>query len=189
MDKKVTILIRTSNRPILFNRALASVYSQTYKNIDVIVSYDTENRPDYIPEDIKTIKVTKQEGEAFYNLYLNDLKEQVNDGWFFFLDDDDYLQRINSLEFLVPHLTPITATMCQFIRKERRKPLTNIIESGKVGLPNIILHHSQKNLAKFDSAMNADYKFIKSISEQIPVKFVPLVLVETDRRSRGRMYA
>lgn len=186
----ISILIRTSNRPALFKRALQSVKNQTYKDIRVIVSYDNDEALKYIPAEIEKIKVSADKSEPyFYDLYCNDLKELVTEGWFMFLDDDDYLYK-DCLKRIAPFLSVNEAIICQFLRGRKVKPSRLLMKAkqiiwGKIGMPCIILHHSHKNIAQFCSHVPADYIFIKEVSEKLPVRFVPVVVVAADRRSKG----
>lgn len=189
----ITILIRTSNRPQLFTRCLASVQQQTYKNVQVIVGYDNNAATAYIPETIRRVPVTANKGiPYYYDLYCNQLKSYVTDGWFMFLDDDDFLHSPTVLAELAKHFDDFhKAIICQFLRKGAPKPLDKLIRTkqiveGRVGLPNLIAHHSIKDVGKLDGYKSGDYRYILTIAESVPTKFVPLVVVETDRRSRGK---
>lgn len=190
---QITILIRTSNRPELFQRCIDSIIKQTLRP-DVIVSYDNDAAVSYIPPGVRTIKVTPDPSlEYFYDLYCNDLMHLVDDGWMLFVDDDDYLISPTILEEVSEYLTdPDQPVICQFLRYDRPKPnkyeINNgCIKEGKVGLPCIILHAKHKYLAQLDGKKSGDYRFIKAITDQLQCKFLPLVLVDTDRRSFGKM--
>lgn len=187
----INILIRTCNRPSYFKRCYESIQNQTYKNIKVIVSSD--QAVSYIPEDVETINVCPDRKHPFFwNLYCNSLKQQVKDGWFFYLDDDDFLANTKALENISIYLRdPHTAVICQFLRWNVLKPdgyelHQKIIKQGRIGMPCIFLHHSQKNKVDFDGRQAADYRFILKISQLLPTKFVPVVVVKTDRIGNGK---
>ena len=187
---KINILIRTSNRRWLFDRCIKSIEKQTYKNIEVIVS--TDRLVNYLPEWVKSIQVRPDYGHSFYwNLYCNSLKEQVKEGWFFFLDDDDYIESETAIEEAVKHLTNENeGVIFQFKRGEVKKPdneyiKSKTIERGKIGMPCIFLHYSKKHLATFDGKPAADFRFIKEVSTKINLKFIPLVVVKADRIGNG----
>jgi len=193
MQPLINILIRTSHRKELFQRCLKSITEQTYQNVRVVVSYDHEC--DYIPDWCDKIRVQPGLKDYYWNLYCNELKEQVTDGWFFFLDDDDYLIDSTALQRISQHLfEPTEGVICQFIRWGRRKPniycmASKSIIRGKIGMPCIFLHHSKKDVAYFDDQPAADYRFIKEMSEKIKMRFVTEVVVETDRISKGKAIA
>lgn len=187
-----TILIRTSFRPELFHRAISSIYAQTYSNFKIIVGYDNDKALDYIPENLQKVKVHGDKSlPFFYDNYCNTLKELVTDGWFFFMDDDDFLYDTNALQKLSKHLTGTGGIICQFNRNGRLKPSNQLIRSksiirAKIGMPCLILHHSKKNIAHFDGSVGAaDYHWIKAVSKKVRLKFVPIALVYADRRSNG----
>lgn len=111
----INILIRTSGRPNYFKECINSIYSQTYKNWNVIVGVDDKISKNYTqPEKCLMVEYNysnyvypekpknDEYGVGFkYNLYLNDLQKMVNDGYIIYLDDDDKLWDINSLKRLV----------------------------------------------------------------------------------------
>jgi hypothetical protein len=108
-DPIINILIRTSNRPKYFNNCINSILKQTYKNINIYVSIDNNNKytikypvyPVYVKETngIKPIDNNHTYGIPFpANLYLNNLQDKVKSGLIMYLDDDDMLCDSNVLE-------------------------------------------------------------------------------------------
>lgn len=192
MTPLINIIIRTSNRPELFYRCYESIENQTYKNIRVIVGYDDDRALAYIPMEVRLVRLYKKTGlQFFYDLYCNELRGAVREGWFFFLDDDDFLYCPRALEELVPYLTTPGAVICQMLRNGIPKPRTNYIKhqqivEGKIGLPCIFVHSKFSHVGHLDGHAGGDYRYIKQVVEQVPTKFVPLVVVETDRRSWGK---
>lgn len=195
MSPLITILIRTSNRPTAFRHCIDSVKAQTYTNWKVIVSIDRAEDLGYVrAAGISDHLFVYSDNSIpfFYNLYVNQLKEKVSEGFFFCLDDDDKLDAIDVLEKIAPHLTNESeAVICQFRRKGKPKPIDNLmdlkmIEKGKIGLPCLILHHSQKNIADLKGGVSwDDYNYIKEVSEKSPTKFVKQVVVNSEKRSFG----
>lgn len=182
----INILVRTSNRPELFKRMLASVKQQTFKDWKMIVAIDSLQAFNYIPTNhpqIDIIKVFPQKEYLFFwNLYCNDLKKHVQDGWFFYLDDDDYLATSRSLENIAKHLTIDAGTICQFIRNRKPKPHQIYIDSkkiirGKIGGSCIFLHASHKFIADWDGGKAADYRFIIAVAEKVKLNWVAIPVV------------
>lgn len=169
----INILIRT-HRPKQLERCMESVLRSGYEHYNVIFH--------------RTIEPVKP---YEYNLFCNDLKSQVEDGWFFFLDDDDELIP-GALTSISKHLTdPRFAVVCQFLRGSRPKPSSDYIDQrlvvrGKIGMPCIFLHAKQKNIAQFINTEDADYRFIKEVSEKLPTKFVKIPVVKSEKRNYGR---
>lgn len=107
----INILIRTSNRPNYFNNCVKSIYEQTYLNWNIIIGIDDVDNLKYtqpakgrdIIYDYSGVKIPDAPnnidyGIKFkYNSYLNDLQNEVNDGFIIYLDDDDKLYDQNSL--------------------------------------------------------------------------------------------
>jgi hypothetical protein len=180
MQPLINILIRTSNRPALFARCLDSILTQSYKNIRIIVSVDQE--VNYVPRWIETIEVTpRPDLEYGYDLYINDLKKCVTDGWFIVVDDDDILEPECLIKLDLSH----PAILCQLNHMGNTMPTNGEVKLGRVGMPCLILHHSLKHLANIGGTDHNDYHWIKTISERVELKFVPLVVVVSDRKGNG----
>lgn len=192
----ITLLIRTSYRPTLFNRLMESIKAQTFQNIRVIVSYDDERALEYIPEELTKIRVYKDHSQAFfYDGYVNSLKEQVNTGYFVVIDDDEVLVDNDCVFKVSRHLHGKSGVICQFSREGRLKPSNDLIRQKrivrtKVGMPCLFLHHSLKNIAHLDPTRSAsDYHWIKAVSLKVNLSFVPIVVAYADRRSNGVLEA
>jgi len=124
----INILIRTSGRPVMFAKCIASIARQDLVaqhfvpfltpriQIRVIVSTDDAASFNYATAykrmyksklNIDVIKVTKrertEEETAPWNLYLNDLMAKVKEGWIFILDDDDELAHEDAITDLCSH--------------------------------------------------------------------------------------
>jgi hypothetical protein len=152
-----------------------------------------------------------------WNFYCNNLKQRVEEGWFFYLDDDDFLYDEYVLASISRHLNdPKEGIICQFNRGAQPKPeydLGDLVRSdehgilfngqlfetkawgsfyvkpdsivrGKIGGSCIFLHHSHKDIAHWDGKKAADYRFVKAVSEKIPLKFVPVVVVQAGNKGR-----
>lgn len=189
-------LIRTCNRPKLFERCYNSVLRSTVKITPIIV-YDGDEKPNHVPDDVISFPATKVNRiGCFYNLYCNDLLMEVSkypEGYFFFLDDDDYIQDSNSIKRILPYLDPEKANICQFMRNHKTKPNNTMIArkqivSGMIGLPCIILNNKFANIATFNSSSNADYQYIRDVSERIETKFIARAIVMSPTRSHGALY-
>lgn len=188
----INILIRNSiGRQKLLTRCLKSVADQTHQEIKVFISTDSNEVYDQTIEvinsinfnrDFKIIEVTPDTSKPFYwNLYCNTLKAQVKEGWFIYVDSDDFLFNKHVIKTLSNQVNQKYATICRFLRKGRPKPSREYrgkIVRGKIGGSCIVLHHSHKDLADWQACKAADYFFIKDISELLPFKWIDLVVVE-----------
>lgn len=181
MKPLINILIRTHDRPAAFKRCLKSIVDQNYPNIRVIVAYDSRN--DYIPRQLEQIRVIPDVSLPYpYDRYCNTLKWMVDDGWFFFLDDDDVLMPnvLNEIE-----LTEL-ALLVQLKRKDFVCPQSLDFKRGLIGMPCLILHHSLKHLADIPGTGQGDYFWIKEVISKIQVKFIEKVLVYSPSRGLGK---
>jgi hypothetical protein len=171
---------------------LESVKQQTYSNIRVIVGYDREEALLYIPATVEwTFMCFDKSIQYFYDLYCNDLKQIVNDGWLFFLDDDDQLITPTVLEELAVHMTEPGAIICQMLRNGVPKPRDSyikhqIVEEGKVGLPCLVLHSIYRHIGQLDGQKGGDYRYVKEVISQVPTKYICLPLVDAGSRSHGQ---
>jgi len=191
-NPKINILIRTKNRPLAFSSCIESIKKQTYTNYNIIV-YDNSTITSYIRWGTYQVIKDNTPCKGYeYNLFCNDLKEAVNEGYWFVLDDDDTLENENSLAEIAVELTdPNQAVICQFLRGVNPKPSNELMDkkmivNGRIGMPCIILHHTQKNIATFTDKVNADYLFIKEVSQKLPCKFVKKILVNSPKRNFGK---
>lgn len=194
MDNLINILIRTSYRPAQFARCMESIRGQTYKNVRIVVGFDDDNAQMYIPDELEQHYIPGDPAlPYYYDTYCNRLKEMVEDGWFFFLDDDDILTSPTALQELSEHLAgPHEAIICQFLRNGAPKPADNyiqkrVIREGKIGLPCLVLHSKHKALSCLDGYKAGDYRYIKAVTDQVPTKFITLPLVDAGTRSHGKM--
>ena len=120
-----------------------------------------------------------------YNLYCNVMKQWVNDGYFFFLDSDDFIIP-GAIEKIKPHLEPGKALIVQMLRNGVPKPARAEIVKGRIGLPCILLHHSHKNIADVEATETGDFSFIQNVCKRIPWKFLAIPLVNVGKRNYGR---
>lgn len=139
----VNILVRTSNRPIYFKKCIESIENQTYKNVNVFVSYDNENTNKYlIPYKVYPVKVNrKNENEIKLindsnfglpfpsNLYLNYLFEKIQSGIVLYLDDDDKLSEPTALAKIVKELEK--SELCFWNVKNKNRVIPKASNFGK----------------------------------------------------------
>lgn len=199
----INILVRSHNRPEEFKKCIESIRVQLFKKIHVIAAVDNQATHEYAFQTLTksglSFEIARVESNGAlpysWNLYCNTLKDRVTWGWFFYLDDDDWLISRQCLQSIAGYLNdPSHGVICQFRRGKRPKPQNLIVEKGfvkpdsiikgKIGGSAIILHHTHKNLADWDGNRAADYRFIKAVSEKLPLKFYPIVLVQTGNSGR-----
>lgn len=161
MKPKINILIRT-HRPSLAN-LLASI--------------------DY-PAQTHIYEGGKTKGFD-YNLFCNDLKSRVVDGWFMIADDDDTFIP-GALERISHCLSnPDVMIICQMKRGAIIKPNSHVIAKGCIGMPCFFLHAKHKNIADFDNTEAADFHFIRDVAAKLHTVFVPIPVINSPRRNYG----
>lgn len=120
-----------------------------------------------------------------YNLYCNELKSKVPDGYFFFLDSDDFIIP-GAIEKIKEHLKEDVATICQMLRNSTPKPTCSEVIRGKIGLPCLILHSKYKNLADITAKETGDFDWILEVVNWMKWEFLPIPVVDAGKRSRGK---
>lgn len=106
----VNILTRTHDRPMEFAKCLESINMQNYENINHIVGSDV---PCNYCEDVlpltfpphQFIPVPNGYYYAPWNLHLNTLQQEVEDGWIMYLDDDDMFVHSGCVTEIMKHIT------------------------------------------------------------------------------------
>lgn len=186
----INVLTRTSNRPIGFDNLRYSITNQTYKNIRHIVSYDNDEDLNYIEKyDVEKVKVNNLNQEkinhpdgftpAFYNLYCNDLLDQVVDGWICFLDDDVNVFHNNVFKEIASLIKKNDSETMFFwqsrypnriVIPDKKRVKDEKIEIYNIDTSCFLFHSNYKNYARWDGWKVSDYRFIKSLSEIIPKK-------------------
>ena len=167
---KINILVRKS-RPELFKRLMASIDHE----VNVIVHDDTAQRNRH-PYD--------------WNLFCNDLKSQVEEGYLLYADDDDLFVpgSLAKLEELLKDEPD--GLIVQFLRKGTVKKPTDfmierrIIKRGVIGGGCLVLHSKFKNVADWKAKKGADFDWISDISYKINLRFVHLILQTTYNNGR-----
>lgn len=186
----INILTRTSDgRKDLFTRCIQSVKAQTYKNIRIIVSADSTESLNYAAPILAASslnwhlhQVVPKPKPFYWNLYCNDLKSLVTDGWFFYLDSDDYLVDRFAVERIVKKLPQKGGLICQFLRNGSPKPNQTLfrrqaIIRGGIGGSCILLQAHHKQVAHWQARKAADFFFISDVAKEIHLTWVKEVLV------------
>lgn len=167
MDKHITILIRTSNRPKSFRRCIKSILHQKYPHINLLVSADNAATKNYVEDlNILPVEVRKNtSAKAPYNLYLNDLLSRVEQGWLLILDDDDTLAP-DAIKTLIDNkaFDDTSALVLTTMIWPDGRTIPEAEYLGKppvrkhIGMPCFMVHTSNKHLLKFDGNKAADYR-------------------------------
>lgn len=198
----VTVITRTSNRPIGFEKCHQSVRNQTYQNMRHLVSYDDEkDYEEYLKnyEDADLYFIDKKKFENYndipnprtgpkfiYNLYFNDLFKEVTEGWVLILDDDDRLAHDNVIAQAMEKATYPTDMLLWQMQYPNGMKLPASMDFnkqprlGRIGSPCIMVHSSIAKSIKWDGWKCGDFRYIhkcwKSTERKIWFK-EPMILL------------
>jgi len=194
LSDKLTVVIRTHDRPQMFKRAFESVRSQTHPNIDIVVSVDTPGTLDYVKDYnptkivVCTPRVRKSHNDFPANEYISKLVEEINDGFILILDDDNYIADPEGVEKLFKQ---IEKEWCIYIIRYRypdgrlfpndRLFASKIIQNGGIDWASHVFHARFKNVSKSLPLYNADYFWINNLVNYAKTtKWIDLALVHTE---------
>ena len=186
---KINILTRTGNRETYFKTLKQSIESQTYKNIRHLKSNDNINCK-YLDGEKDVLNVVKNSelGEAFYNVYLNEIGKQVDDGWIIILDDDSKLIDDTFLEKLADvcsksKTNEILIFQSLLLPKKRVIPSEGDFKNKKIircgiDMACFCFHHSILKKFSFDGRKQGDINFLEKIqkNKSFEFKFIRLPL-------------
>jgi len=171
MNPVINILTRVSRPERYLSACLPSIVGQNYPFINP-VAVDCPVVPDYS-----------------YNEFLNKMIRDVKSGYILILDDDDTLIP-GALSAVAPSLEEDRPVVCQMLRNGNPKPADmymdkRVVSRGRIGMPCLIIHSKHKDLFTFPATEDADYLWIKKITETLNCKFLKIPVVDAGRRSHG----
>lgn len=81
--------------------------------------------------------------------------------------------------------------ICQFSRAGWLKPSIEmvkhkILREGQIGMPCLVLHAKHKNIANVTNDESGDFNWIKTVLEQLDLKWIQFALVQSIQRNYGR---
>ena len=195
----INILVRTSGRPNYFKDCVKSIYNQTYKNWNLIIGVDNKNTLLYTQSSLgrdvtynhsKLIIPSAPDNDEYgikfpYNLYLNDLQNEVKDGYVIYLDDDDRLQDKHSLL----KLTNVIKTDDDFVIWRVKFPNRLVPSDKNFGGPPVMKDISGigfsfhiKNKEMWEPYKRGDYRVVKKLYDKIPNKIFLNEIITTLQR-------
>lgn len=172
-EQKINLLIRTCKRPNYFRACVQSIVSQNYSNYMIHVSYDTQESFDYIQPlvcdklrayYVNMDAVSKQPYR--FNLYCNELLEQVDDGFVIFLDDDDVLTHSHVLEKINDRLADEkSVVLWKFARVDQVVSPSGApnVKLGSIDTSCVCFHSSRKNLSRWPDRQQGDFAFFSRL--------------------------
>lgn len=201
----INILIRTSSRPNYFNGCVESIYKQKYKNWNIIIGVDdlkslSYTQPakgrdiiyDYKNYVIPTPPKSEEYGIPFrYNLYINDLQNEVKNGYIIIIDDDDKLYD----EYSLQKIADTVKTDDDLVFWRVKFPNRLVPSDSNFGKPPVLkdiagpgFSFHVKNKILWEPYKRGDYRVAKKLYEKIKNKiFINDVITSLQRRVEDGM--
>lgn len=178
LPNKLHILMRTSNRPIYFQKAIESILEQTYWNYDVTICYDKKESLSYLEpykhyDKIRYFYIEETcEDKYKFNLYCNELMKKINDGYILFLDDDNIYLGNRCFEIINYHLRDNDMIIWKFLRPDKLVYPSNehSLKLGEIDTSMVCFHHRLQEKSSWGSKQYGDYSFYKPLFEDEHVK-------------------
>ena len=193
----INILTRTSERPFEFERLYKSIKGQKNNTLRYrhIVCYENDEDLTYLKkyEDIDYFKTDRREIYEKYlslnfmlnvnnpncfihNLYVNELMDEVKEGYIIIIDDDDLLyndKTFDVIEEIINEIDEDTVAFVQMVHpNSRRIPHISKIKQkevvrGDIGAPCVIFNSKYvSDDLRWEGWRAADFQFIKKLSEK-----------------------
>jgi len=175
----INILIRTSERPHLFDRLMKSI---DYP-VNVIVSIDTDEKyPKKYDVEIVRVKHERRRGAKHFpwNLYFNRLLARVKDGYVIYLDDDVELlpgvlkkiaENVKKNKLLIWKYRFANGRVIPEKQFWGKQPARQHIDSG------CFAHHIE-HAVKWDGGRAGDYRVARQLYQKIGAIWLDEVLVQ-----------
>ena len=183
-ENKIHIIVRTHLRKSYFKKAIESIITQNYENYIIHVAYDHIDSLDYINQNMNDkmiiYKVERRSDEnVFFDLYCNDIKDKINDGWIMFLDDDNYFIDPDCLKIINTHLKE-KIVVWSFLRPDKLITSNlNKLRYGEIDNCSYIFHHSIKDDGQFGDFYGSDFQFINSLIAKHKPLLLDFTLIST----------
>ena len=117
-----------------------------------------------------------------YNCYINNLLDEVDDGYIMFLDDDDYFTSPDSLTKVVPHLEEdkllTWLVNCEGkIMPDQKGLMAPVLIPTMITACSFMFHSKHKWAATWDSVVGTDYRCAQRLSWLLGYKWLHEVIV------------
>ena len=203
-EKKITILIRTCYRPLLFKRCIESILQQRYSNVHIVICYDNQKAKQYIEPYTSKVKYcdaffcTIQSDEKYkFNLYCNDLLYKVTSGYCLYLDDDNEFTHENCLNIINHNLREDRICIWKYLRGDKLiyPQNTDSIVLGDIDSSSFCFPCEYKKYGKWPDKQYGDYSFLNSVITKITaikntspkdeITYIPLTLTKCIQENIG----
>ena len=195
MNNTINILTRTSGRPNYFKENVESVKSQNYPHINHIVCADDDKSFEYASNLVsKVIRVSGREKKkeygimhSPYNLYCNNLMDEVDDGWIMFLDDDTvFVSEDVVVQIMNQQLNPNDLVIWKGNIQGKVVPSYSYgrgIALGDIDSFCFMFHSKHKWAAQWDEVKESDFRVAFKLSRILNIKWIDVVVARTNNDS------
>ena len=172
-EEKITILIRTCYRPLLFKRCIESILQQRYSNVHILICYDNQKAINYIDQytskldNCKAFYYTVKSDEKYkFNLYCNELLNKVISGYCLYLDDDNEFTHRNCLNIINHNLRENKICVWKYLRGDKVIYPKNInsIALGDIDSSSFCFPCEYKIYGKWSDKQYGDFSFFNGIN-------------------------
>lgn len=192
MNKTINILTRTSGRPNYFKENCKSIKAQTYPHIKHIVCADDDYSFDYasrLCDHVVRLDRPKKREEygimhSPYNLYCNRLMDEVEDGWIFFLDDDNIFKDDSSVNTIM-NSTDSEDDLLIWKGEIHNKIIPSFSFGKGVALADIdtfcfMFHSKHKWAAQWDEVKESDFRVALKLFRLLKVKWIDKIIAKVN---------
>ena len=189
----INILTRTNKRPRFFHDNRKSIVDQSYQPLRHLVSYENEETLNYLKQEKlpaeDLVRVVRKQTNAShpYNLFINDLMDQVREGWILFLDDDDLLTTPHALSIIASHLKDENSLVIwrTWFPDKNVPLLTDVdqIKPGGVTSCCFAFHSRHKENARWHEFKAGDFRCFDQLRKFLTPVFLEDVLAKVNYTS------
>lgn len=220
MNKTLNIIVRTHQRPNYFRKCIESIFNQNYKNRRVIVIVDDRETEEYVTPykqdgkidaivkvdkadfksgDFRKLQVAgickkaKDRDRHFYDLYINKVTAELEEGFCWVVDDDKELADTATVSKMMKKLTTedqVLIVQHQMTHKTvptkdfwKVVPLTR----GEVDMSCFVWHVSKSEFAQFDGHGAGDHRVADSLVKNLtPVWYLYVATIAENSGNHGK---
>jgi hypothetical protein len=205
----INIITRTNNRPNGYKQNREQVIRcgmemlAPFNEVNHIIITDDKESTKYIDVpytffDKKKEPTTDKPFGAIiwrpYNLYFNDVKDQLKEGWVMYIDDDDRLHNDRSLQDLYEILGQYNEDTIIFFQNEfkdgRKMPLDNwdgVPRLNYIGGSCLIFHTKWMDDVVWDEWSGGDFRMMDKLYKKVPNKvFINKPIVYVNQTGSGK---
>jgi len=158
---------------------METIKEQTYKSIVTII-YTDDPRDEYVNGDIiiQGPIYDKSLGDATYNLYCNDLLKQIplDDGWFYFLDDDDELVSADAIEKMVALSLRDHVNVFKVGRHNGKIFPNKWMNQKSFQTECFFTHASHRNKARWWPHQGGDHNYSRQLTAIMPINWNDILI-------------